>query len=339
MRERFRFGVVRMPRSLPTRIPTVPTSRLSAFVLAAVILTGACQRENAPRMPGDTGLALATSAHSKDSLILLKDSILAERQRQLSEQGALIGDAVTSARLVTEISTTLAKVRNLKVPKDSSGTESAVSTASAELVTIQAKVDALIKRLNASESRVRRMRQDSVTLSEATAAQLRGYEQSIAELRASVDQQRAEIGVLTTRVDSIATANRILVARGDSLSTVNRAMAAREDSVFVAIGTEKELAAKGIVRREGGTLWFFGRGKAMVPGRSPDMTAFRVLSKQGDHTITLPQADKEYTLVSRHDLAHTDAAGAKGGRIKGALRITDAERFWAPSKYLILVQR
>lgn len=311
----------------------------STLFFAGVLLTGACQRENTPRMPGDTGLALATSARSKDSLIVLKDSILAERQRQLSEQGALIGDAVTSARLVTEISTTLAKVRNLKVPKDSSGTESAVSTASAELVTIQAKVDALIKRLEASENRVRRMRKDSTALSEATAAQLRGYEQSVAELRTSVEQQRQEIQVLTVRVDSIASANRILVARGDSLSSANKAMAAREDSVFVAIGTEKELAAKGIVRREGGTLWFFGRGKAMVPGRSPDMTAFRVLSKQGDHTVTLPQADKEYMLVSRHDLAYTDAAGAKGGRFKGALRITDAERFWAPSKYLILVQR
>ena len=310
-----------------------------ALLVPALVCLGACQRDSATRSPSDTGLALATSAHAKDSLIVLKDSILAVRQRQLSEQGALMSDAVTSARLVTEINTTLGKVRNLKTSKDSAATESAVSTASVELTAIQGKVDALVSRLNASEARVRRMRKDSSALATTTGSQLRDYEQSIAELRASVEQQRQEIVVLTQRVDSIAKANVILVARGDSMTVVNRAMAAREDSVFVAIGTEQELAAKGIVRREGGTLWFFGRGKTMVPGRSPTISAFQVLSKQRDLSIALPKADKEYSVVSRHDLAFTNASGAKGARFKGALQITDAERFWAPSKYLILVQR
>lgn len=310
-----------------------------AVRLCALLLVTACQRDNATHLPGDTGLALATSSKAKDSLILLKDSLLATRQRQLSEQSALLGDAANSARLATEINTTLSKVRNLQVPKDAEAKESAVSTATSELETVQAKVDALMKRLDASEARVRRMRKDSTSLVETMGAQLRDYEQSIAGLRASMEQQRQEITLLTQRVDSIATANTILVARGDSLASSNRAMAAREDSVFVAIGTEDALAAKGIVRREGGTMWFFGRGKTMVPGRAPDMSAFQVLSKQGDLSITLPKSDKEYVIVSRHDLAYTESAGAKGARIKGTLRITDPQRFWAPSKYLILVER
>ncbi len=310
-----------------------------ALPLCTLVLLAACQRDNATHMPGDTGLALATSAQSKDSLILLKDSLLATRQRQLSEQSALLGDAANSARLATEINTTLSKVRNLQVPKDVEAKESAVSTATAELETVHAKVDALVKRLDASEARVRRMRRDSTSLAGTMASQLRDYEQSIAGLRASVEQQREEISLLTQRVDSIATANTILVARGDSLAASNRAMAAREDSVFVAIGTEDELAAKGIVRREGGTMWFFGRGKTMVPGRAPDMSAFKVLSKQGDLSIALPRGDKEYAIVSRHDLAYTESAGAKAARIKGTLRITDPQRFWSPSKYLILVER
>ncbi len=310
-----------------------------AVLLCSLVLVSACQRDNAASMPGDTGLALATSAKAKDSLILLKDSLLATRQRQLSEQSALLGDAANSARLATEINTTLSKVRNLQVPKDAEARESAVGTATVELQAIQAKVDALLKRLNASESRVQRMRRDSTSLAEVTGVQLRDYEQAIAGLRASVEQQRQEIAVLTQRVDSIAVANSILVARGDSLAASNLAMAAREDSVFVAIGTEDELAAKGIVRREGGTMWFFGRGKTMVPGRAPDMSAFKLLSKQGDLTIALPRGDKEYAVVSRHDLAFTESAGAKGARLKGTLRITDPQRFWAPSKFLILVQR
>ena len=310
-------------------------------LLAAALLT-ACGRERGQGASGDTGLALAISASAKDSLILLKDSLLAARQRQLSEQGALIGDAVTSARLVSEISTTLTKVRNLKVERDTTATESAVSTASSELVAIQAKVQAVIARLNASEARVRRMRRDSTTHADwdtTLVTQLRDFEQSIVGLRASVAQQQAEIATLTQRVDSVSRVNVTLAARGDSMASVNRAMAAREDSVFVAIGTEAELKAKGIVRREGGTLWFFGRGKTMVPGRTLEMSGFRLLSKANDRVIDFPRPDKEYAVVSRHDLAFTEAAEVKGARLREALRIADPEKFWAASRFLILVQR
>ena len=81
---------------------------LAAIALAAL---GACN--STPNSTGgpDTGLALATSKHAKDSLIVLKDSLLAERQRQLSEQSQLIGDAATSARLVSEIARDLACLR------------------------------------------------------------------------------------------------------------------------------------------------------------------------------------------------------------------------------------
>ena len=307
---------------------------VAAALSLATLLTG-CGRDRGHPLPGDTGLALATSASAKDSL-------LASRQRQLSEQGALIGDAVTSARLVSEISSTLTKVRNLKVERDTTARESSVSTASAELVAIQAKVQAVIARLNASEARVRRMRRDSTTHAvwdTTLVTQLRDFEQSIGGLRASVAQQQQEIAMLTQRVDSVTRSNVVLVARGDSMAAVNRAMAAREDSVFVAIGTEDELKAKGIVRREGGTLWFFGRGKTMVPGRTLEMSGFRLLSKSADRTITFPQAGKEYALVSRHDLAYTEAAAGTGTRLRESLRISDPERFWAASRFLILVQR
>ncbi len=52
---------------------------------------------------GDTGLALARSRSAKDSLVMVKDSLLAEKDRQLSIQSAMIGDAATTARLISEI--------------------------------------------------------------------------------------------------------------------------------------------------------------------------------------------------------------------------------------------
>ena len=84
--------------------------RLLACTLAAMAM-GCNQGPPEGYTGGDTGLALARSARSKDSLVMLKDSLLAEKERQLSVQSAMIGDAATTARLISEIDRDLSKAR------------------------------------------------------------------------------------------------------------------------------------------------------------------------------------------------------------------------------------
>ena len=308
-----------------------------------VALLAACDRGTPlPGSTADTGLAVARSSRAKDSLIILKDSLLADRQRQLSLQSQIIGDATESARLVAEIERDLSRVRSLRVQSDTTQIESAIQSTSATLATVQKKVTALINRLNASEARLRQIRNDSAShaaTDAATLAQLRAHEQSIAELRSTVEQQRSEIAMLEQKVDSVVRANIVLVSQRDSVIIVANTFAAREDSVFVVIGTERELSQKGLVRREGGTLLMFGRGKTLVPGRTLDPSHFTVLSKSRDRQITLPRADKDYRIVSRQALEFTDLAKPRDAIVRGTLSITDAERFWAPSKFLILVEK
>jgi len=124
-----------------------------------------------------------------------------------------------------------------------------------------------------------------------------------------------------------------------SVIIVANTFAAREDSVFVVIGSERELAQKGLVRREGGTLLMFGRGKTLVPGRTLDPSHFTILSKARDRQIMLPRADKDYRIVSRQALEFTDLTKPRDAVVRGTLTITDSERFWAPSKFLILVEK
>lgn len=304
---------------------------LLVFTLAAV---AACN-QGPPEgyKGGDTGLAVARTSRAKDSLIMVKDSLLAEKERQLSFQSAMIGDAATTSRMISEIDRDLAKAR-IQV-KDDRKSESAIENASDRLAVVQKKVNVVLSRLSASEARIRRLREDSVSrtmLNATQAAQLAEYEQSIADLRASVENQSREIATLTAQVDSMGRENVALTAK-------NQAMAAHEDSVFVAIGTEKELTAKGVIRREGGTLLAFGRGKTIVPARTFELEDFQVMSKSRDLTIELPRTDKEYRVVSRQNLEYTDSVTRKDTMVKGALHVTDPERFWAPSKFLILVQR
>jgi hypothetical protein len=281
----------------------------------------------------DTGLAVARTSRAKDSLIIVKDSLLAVKERQLSFQSQMIGDAATSARLISEIDRDLSKAR-IEV-KDDRKVESGIQNASDQLVMVKKKVSVVLSRLQASEARIKRMREDSVArtlLNAQQAAQIAEYEKSIADIRLSVENQSREIAVLTAVVDSMGKENAVLTTR-------NRAMVAHEDSVFVAIGTEKELTAKGVIRREGGTLLAFGRGKTIVPARAFEMEDFQVMSKSKDLTIELPESDREYRIVSRQNLEYTDSVNPKSTTVKGALRVTDPEKFWAPSKYLILVRR
>ena len=317
--------------------------RLLTLALPVAMLA-ACDR-GTPLPAGsatDTGLAIARSSRAKDSLIIVKDSLLAERARQLSLQSQIIGDATESARLVAEIERDLSRVRSLRVSSDTMQIESAIQSTSAQLATVQKKVTALINRLNASEARLRQIRNDSASHAAndaSTMAQLREHEQSIAALRSTVEQQRTEIAMLEQKVDSVVRSNIVLASQRDSVIVVANTMAAREDSVFVAIGSERELTEKGLVRREGGTLLMFGRGKTMVPGRTLDPSQFTVLSKSRDRQIMLPRADKEYRIVSRQALEFTDLVRPRDAVVKGTLTITDSEKFWAPSRYLILVEK
>jgi hypothetical protein len=305
--------------------------RLLACTLAAV---AACN-DSPPEgyTGGDTGLALARSSRAKDSLVMVKDSLLAEKERQLSIQSAMIGDAATTARLISEIDRDLSKAR-IQV-KDTKAPESGIENASDRLAVVQKKVGVVLSRLAASESRIRRMREDSVArtmLNANQAAQIAEYEKSIADLRVTVESQSREIAVLTAQVDSMGRENVALLAR-------NNAMSAHEDSVFIAIGTERELTEKGVIRREGGTLLAFGRGKTIVPARTLEIEDFQVISKSRDLTIQLPVSDREYRVVSRQNLEYTDSTNRKDTMVKGTLTVTDPEKFWAPSKFLILVQR
>ena len=209
------------------------------------------------------------------------------------------------------------------------------ANASTKLEGIQGKVQALIARLNASEARVRKMRQDQLAHAQVDSqhvAQLAEYERSIVEMRATVERQQSEIAMLTQRVDSLSTANTVLIARTTEMS-------AREDSVFVAIGSEKDLIKRGVIKKEGGTKLMFGRGKTIVAARHLEPAQFQTISKLKDLTIDLPDPNKTYRIVTRQDMHFAEPQDPKKGRVKGSLKISDPNAFWGGSKYLILVEQ
>jgi hypothetical protein len=306
------------------------TRRIFALALAATAV--ACKEQ--PRRNADGSPALSYSA--QDSLLKIKDSVIAEKTRQLSEQSAIIGDAATSARLISEIDKDLANVR-VKTSNKAAVTNVAETeaNASSKLENIQSKVRVLLSRLNASEARVRKMRADELAHSKVDSeqvARLAEYERSIQDMKATVERQQAEIVSLTQRVDSLTSANTVLIARTTEMS-------AREDSVFVAIGSEKDLIKRGLIKKEGGTKLMFGRGKTIVAARHLEPAQFQTISKLKDLTINLPDPNKTYRVVTRQDMHFAEPQDPKKGMVKGTLKISDPNAFWCGSKYLILVEQ
>jgi hypothetical protein len=304
--------------------------RIFALALAATAV--ACKEQ--PRRNPDGSPALSYAA--QDSLLKVKDSVISEKTRQLSEQSAIIGDAATSARLISEIDKDLSSVR-LKASKKGNVTNVAETeaNASSKLETIQSKVRVLLSRLDASEARVRKMRADALAHAKVDSEQvgrLAEYERSIQEMKATVERQQAEIVTLTQRVDSLTSANTVLIARTNEMS-------AREDSVFVAIGSEKDLMKRGVIKKEGGTKLMFGRGKTIVAARHLEPAQFQMISKQKDLTISLPDPNKTYRVVTRQDMHFAEPQDPKKGMVKGSLKISDPNAFWGGSKYLILVEQ
>ena len=77
-----------------------------------------------------------------------------------------------------------------------------------------------------------------------------------------------------------------------------------------------------------------------LTGPSGKLDSFiRAIDKAAVSEIAFPNADKAYRIITRQDVSALQTAPDKGGRIKGGLKITDNEKFWAASKFLILIEQ
>jgi hypothetical protein len=120
-------------------------------------------------------------------------------------------------------------------------------------------------------------------------------------------------------------------------------MDVRENKVFYVVGTKRQLLADGVVTEEGGSrgLLIVKLGKTLVPSRTIDESRFTKGDRRQVLTIALPRTDRPYQIVSRHDIDLIEVAKReKDGSFRGeSIKITDPAKFWAASRYLIIVEK
>ena len=127
----------------------------------------------------------------------------------------------------------------------------------------------------------------------------------------------------------LASEKTTLIAEKDTLTSYR-------NTVYYIVADEKSLMERHVIDKSGG---FLGFGRTPVAARMLNAADFVSIDKTKVSEIPLPDPAKSYKVITRHDLAALETPPDKSGKISGALRIRDAESFWAASKYLIVIQQ
>lgn len=163
----------------------------------------------------------------------------------------------------------------------------------------------------------------------------------IAALRATVtqlnemsDRQRTEIERLGLQYDSLSQVSQAYKRSAVNLEATLTEKVEQQESVFVAVGSEKDLTQKGVIRKRGGII---GMGSTITPNLPFKQALFKPLRMSTDTVIQLPNPSATYRVVTSQNAA--GAGGAALHRLTGKLVIHDPNVFWRDSRYLIIVER
>ncbi len=293
--------------------------KLGAFVLAAPLMVAGCNQ----------------AAHEQ----VVEE--LNQKIEQLSlvsaEKDSLLNEVVENGKLLSDIGAELARVKDRKggveVVSPESGPVTSREVLLGKIKDLASRVDESEARLRASQAKIRSLNKGMDSL----AFDISGFQNII-------ETQRLTIQSLVTQVQDLEQKNVQLAQEKDSIATENLALQdtvetlnVKDKTVFYVIGSKQELIDKGLAVEEGSKFLFFG-GKSLQPARDLDVSQFTSADKRELTQITFPRADKNYKIISRQNLAYLANPIDKDAKVKGGIEIASADEFWAPSKYLIIVE-
>lgn len=293
-------------------------SRFPAVLALAVLsVTGACERAPDPELQAQLAQLTALAAE--------KDSLL----RQVAE----------NARLMSDISVELVRVADEE--RLSRVAQEAESPVAASRDSLRVMVGDVTTRLETLEARLAESQRRVRTLGRTSDSARAEFERAVTDLQATITNQKETIAFLTVRLDVLQTENVQLASDKAALADTVEQLVTEQNTAYYIVGTKEELLADGIVTEEGGSrvLFIFGkRGKTLVPAHDLDTALFTPIDLRAVTEIPLPDSGASYRIASRQNVGFLIEPPDADGKVRGTLRITSAEEFWLPSKFLILVR-
>ncbi len=276
--------------------------------------------------------ALACNSKPSPQLQARIDSL----QQAANERDRVVQEMAQDARMISDISAELAKVQihgKLNVSSESPGQASRDS--------VVARVHYIATQLNASESQLRSSERRIRGLSSLSDSLRNTLQATIANYDSVVASQRTQLATYAAQIDSLKGENSALTAVNTALKDTVGDLTVRENTVYYVIGTKDELKSRGIIDETGGSRFLFilwKSGKSVVPSRTLDPGAFTAIDRRQVTTIPLPDSTKSYRIASRQDVSALAQQPDGDGNIRGSIQIASPAKFWASSKYLIVVE-
>jgi hypothetical protein len=257
-------------------------------------------------------------------------------QNAANERDRLVQEMAQDARMISDVSSELAKVQvrgKINVSRESPGQASRDS--------VVARVRYIATRLNDSESRLRSSERRIRSLTSISDSLRNTLTATIANYDSVVTSQRTQLVAYASQIDSLKGENTALAAVNTALKDTVGDLTLRENTVYYVIGTRDELKARGVIDETGGSRFLFilwKSGKSVQPARNLDPSAFTAIDKRQVTTIPLPDSTKQYQIASRQDLSALSTPPDGDGKLRGSVQISAPARFWSASKYLIIIE-
>lgn len=152
------------------------------------------------------------------------------------------------------------------------------------------------------------------------------------ELQRSLDEVILEKNNLVARVDTLG---RTITERNGVIRNQEKMIAARDSTMSIAyyvVDTYKSLRDKNVLTKEGGVLGI-NRVKELVS--DPDEKQFKKIDTR--EVTQIPIDAKRWEIVTGQDPASYDVQYRDD--LAQSISITNPEKFWGKSKYLVIVVR
>jgi len=265
-------------------------------------------------------------ADSAQALAGEQKVLMAKLEAQKDSLSQVVGDADS---FIAKVDSTVSKVKGLPKSKRMKNAESPIEEQ------LQARRD-MLKRVSAL---VERAQQTAKELDDARKRE-EELKSDNEKLKSQVDADALRIAELTSQIDQQAQTIALMQAKVDTLDITVNELRATQSKAYYVIGDEDALIKKGIIVKEGGANLLIARvGRTLVPARNLDREKFTAIDTRNVQEIAVPDSTRRYQIVSRQSLDDAVAPERDGPSFRGNLKIKDIDKFWAPSKYLIIVER
>lgn len=259
-------------------------------------------------------------------------SKLEQEKQSLIDQAGYKDSTITSfIGSVNEIETNLNAIEELQNKLKENNTTGELQ--GSQVDRINENIRSINELLNANKEKIASLNKKL----RAAGGKNKELEKMIAALNENLtqkDQQLAELNTkladMGTQIEKLNTDVTTLVAQNTERQTKIDDQTTRLQTAYYTTGTYKELYAKKVVNKQGG---FLGIGRTKTLQRDFNNTAFSKIDIT--QTTTIPLEVKDAKLLTSHPTSSYTIEHK--GKAVSNLVITDPDKFWESSKYLVVV--